>query len=151
MNKNTNKANTNKKLCFYHEVYDGNYDCNYCGEHHECYSCECCYAFSEVTHSDSELRAKLTRVVNNFMEEWNKKYGNTQIEHERYCVNDDMMDMLLEIVKVKKNCDVHYMENRLLTLNFDELNELLHMFYAVNYDGIEMVRDRVNELYFAKL
>ena len=62
-----------------------------------------------------------------------------------------MMDMLLEIVKVKKNCDVHYMENRLLTLNFDELNELLHMFYAVNYDGIEMVRDRVNELYFAKL
>ena len=153
MNKNTNKTNNaiaNKKLCFFHEVYDGMYDCNYCDENHECLSCECCYAFFEYTNSNNELREKLTRVVNNFMEEWEKRYGDSQIEHERYCVRDDIMDMLLSIVKVKNNNSFYYMENRLLILNFDELNELLHMFYELNYDGIETVWHRVNELYFAK-
>lgn len=151
MNKN-NEQKTNKKdvqLCFYHAVYDETYDCNYCGENHECLSRECCYAFFEGTHSDDELRKKLTQVVNNFMDEWDKKYFYTVSRDERACTRDDMMDMVLAIVRFR-NEQYYLMENRLLLLNFDELNELLHMFHEVNYDGIEMVWHRVNELYFAK-
>lgn len=150
MNNENTKTNTNdKKLCFFHEVHDGIYDCNYCGENFECHSCECCYAFCEHTFSDNELRLKVTRVVNNFMDEWDKRHFYTQTGHERPCVRDDMMNMIHYIVTYRTN-QFYYMENRLLTLNFDELNELLHMFYELGHNDIESIWHRVNELYFAK-
>lgn len=151
---NTKKnSSTDVKICLYHEVWDGKYDCNYCGEDYECNSCECCYGFFADTLSEKELFTKLNRVVDNFMDEWDKRFFYTHSREERSCTRDDFMDMCYNLVYFSSHSLRYHeilTENRLLTLNFDELNELFHMFHEVNYDGIEQVWHRVTELYFAK-
>ena len=124
-------VNNLKKHCFFHEVYCGTYDCNYCGEYHECLSSECCYAFNELTKTSEDLEQKIKRILKNFQEGWDKENGNIEMfKTVRSDVLDEFQDVVyLLIDEDKKNIYPFFVENFLLRMSFNELN-WLHYHYV---------------------
>lgn len=127
----TPNSTPNNKHCFYHEVHTGDYDCGYCGEHHECLAKECCYAFNELSKTYEETHEKVKRILKNFQEGWDKENGNVKLfESVRSEVFDEFEDVVaLLIDEDKKEIYRHFVENVLLRMSFKELN-WLHYHYV---------------------
>lgn len=125
-NKDTSKNINDKKFCFFHEVYCGTYDCNYCGENYECLSNECGYAFRKLTKTSEDEEGKITRVVNNFTEGYEKMFSNTKFYTlERYnTAKENFTTFVNDLIQYDTSCMYPVViENYLLKMSFNELRK----------------------------